>query len=340
MYIWILLATIMVALSFFNLSPRADKEHALNEIRAATVVNRFKAEHVAMQKTMQCEIVKNRNNGWDNYTGNTSDCEQVIEMPDPSVEPGMDMETQQNVYATNRQSACGPVEVKHDIDLGYLSFADNLPVGYEENSSIVQSYHYIYCLDRPVENSTKPRYIPCNKVNTVSTNYTRYMVSFARIPDRWIAHDNAAGEQPTPVPMFATFLAKSTSSGSIYGWTDCKNGKCVLRGMSNKAGSMYYKDENFERTTKNEEGEDVTTTHSYKKQFFEYTILPDNAIFWDNKKFKEVCIESKYPCLLVYEKMAVSDPGKHCAHLMGIGNEEENTEEENTEENTEAGSGS
>ena len=84
----------------------------------------------------------------------------------------------------------------------------------------------------------------------------------------------------------------------------------------------------------NENGENITTTHSYKKQFFEYALLPENAIFWDNKKFKCICMGigsgencGAHPCLLVYEKMAVSDPGKHCTHLMGL--DDVNNEEEN-----------
>lgn len=73
MYIWILLATIMVALSFYNVSPRADKDHVLNEVRAATVSNRFKIEHKAILKTMECEIMYQRNDGcWDtpSHSGN------------------------------------------------------------------------------------------------------------------------------------------------------------------------------------------------------------------------------------------------------------------------------
>ena len=45
MYIWILLATIMVAFSFYNISPRADKENYINEAKTSIIVNRFKMAH-------------------------------------------------------------------------------------------------------------------------------------------------------------------------------------------------------------------------------------------------------------------------------------------------------
>lgn len=59
MYIWILLASIMVALSFFNVTPRADKDNAVSEIRTSIIVQRFKAEHLALTKTLECEMIYN-----------------------------------------------------------------------------------------------------------------------------------------------------------------------------------------------------------------------------------------------------------------------------------------
>lgn len=63
MYIWILLATIMVALSFLNTSPREDKAGVFTEIKAATVVNRFRAEHLAFYRGTECEMIYNWNSG-------------------------------------------------------------------------------------------------------------------------------------------------------------------------------------------------------------------------------------------------------------------------------------
>lgn len=57
MYIWILLATIMIALSFMNLSPRADKEGVFTETRAASLVNRFRIEHSAFSRVAECKML-------------------------------------------------------------------------------------------------------------------------------------------------------------------------------------------------------------------------------------------------------------------------------------------
>ena len=62
MYIWILLATIMVALSFLNTSPREDKADVFREVRAASFVNRFRVEHIAFMQTIECPFIYNIHN--------------------------------------------------------------------------------------------------------------------------------------------------------------------------------------------------------------------------------------------------------------------------------------
>ena len=57
MYIWILLATIMIALSFFNLSPRPDKESVFTETKALTEITRFRLEHYAFARAAECKMI-------------------------------------------------------------------------------------------------------------------------------------------------------------------------------------------------------------------------------------------------------------------------------------------
>ena len=132
MYIWILLATIMIALSFFNLSPRADKDHALNEIKAATVVNRFQAEHRAMLESMKCEIVLKQNtNSWDTASSGSS------------------------------------VDITKDKVNGfdYVKYEDYLPVGYKDSSDL-KVKHAVFCLSEAA-NKTDTTYKKCNNSNYV-----------------------------------------------------------------------------------------------------------------------------------------------------------------------------
>lgn len=289
MYIWILLATFMVALSFFNLSPRPDKDHALNEIKAATIVNRFKAEHKAMVKTIECELIKQSdNNNWDG-----------------------------DEY--NRTSATGAVELPHNINLPYTKFACHLPIGYQENSNVVSSTHLLFCLKHPIEqdnnytaspingqtaeaDSVGPNgYVACNQT---ATNYSRYIVSFAPIEGKWLAKNGTK----VPVPMLISFLSKNTSSGTVFGWTECDNDGCMLHGVSAKGGRLAWNS--------------VRDADGNKQQFFQYLQLGKNAIFWNNAKFRKTCIEDNPTCLFSYELAAVSESADHCDDMIARNSQE------------------
>ncbi len=261
MYIWILLATLMVALSFFNLSPRQDKDHAVSEVKAATVVNRFKAEHLAMAKYMECEIVKQTDNSdWDGIEG-------------------------------ARTSANLPVEISYGGSaastsprLSYTKVSCYLPQGYEYSDTDIR--HFIYCLDDDVEKTGTRQHVACNLTSK------RYLVSYMKIPDKWLSHEEIEGKSRTPNPMFMGFVAKPTSGGSTYGWTDCVDDKCILRGYSSRSGK-YNRDEN-------------------KTQIYEYTLLSGKSILWSEAKSD--C--RAHPCLFAYMHLPVSDVANHCVRLM------------------------
>ena len=109
MYIWILLATIMVALSFFNTSPREDKASVFTEIKASTFINRFRAEHTGYFRTLECDII----------------------------------------YNSNRyENSIIPIQKSDVENLGYTSLASNLPIGYNEEDNGQVIYHGIYCFDK------------------------------------------------------------------------------------------------------------------------------------------------------------------------------------------------
>lgn len=190
MYIWILLATIMVAFSFYNISPRADKENYINEAKTSIIVNRFKMEHSALVGTMRCEIVRQNDNGnW------RSGCqkEESLGCPIPTT-----------------------------IDLGYTKFTDNLPIGYEINTSALDVTHYVFGLDKEVDK-------PDHAIVIGSTAGHYYAVSFAQIPNRWVRKDEIA-----PLPSLNNFLSKNQDFGTIYGWADCDGDDCQLRGVATK----------------------------------------------------------------------------------------------------------
>lgn len=108
MYIWILLASIMVALSFFNLHPRADQENAFSEIKVATLTRRFRLEHLAFTHAFECEAIYNRSN----YN---------------------------KVYKVTTDFDVGYTSFKRNLPIGY-----SLP---DDPDAAGQPVHYIICLN-------------------------------------------------------------------------------------------------------------------------------------------------------------------------------------------------
>ncbi len=293
MYIWILLATIMVALSFFNVAPRADKEHALNEIKAATVVNRFKAEHVAMLRNIECEIILRRN---DQYWDGADD--------------------------TNPTSASGPVRVTNSTSFiaeglkAYTKFEDHLPVGYMQgnnrkdgtgqNYSISQKEHYVYCLDKPAESTISDasagqysgNFISCRTTATGSNiGYNRYLVSVMPIKDRWVTKDGSK----KPLPILTNILAKNPSRTAKLGWSECDESGCVLHGMGAHAVRLEYTDHD---------------EFGNLKQELHHVILSSQSKIWDNPIFKTSGMCYDNTCLFAYEQIPVADTACHCENLI------------------------
>jgi len=183
MYIWILLATIMIALSFLNLSPRADKEGAFAEVKAESLVSRFRTEHGAFTRVIECKIVHD------------------IDIPSMSV----------------------PVISKFNPTDGvdkYIWENRSLPIGYDYEHSDLDVYHYSYCLKGDVFKGTSPQIADscATDIYNFANRAFRYSVSFAPLPDRW--RSKIEGEVET-VPVLNQALAKQHVKGSILGLLNC-----------------------------------------------------------------------------------------------------------------------
>ena len=276
MYIWILLATIMVALSFFNLSPRRDKDNAYNEIKTATIINRFRLENNAVVRLLQCETLMNMHTkGWD-----SGDAPYKIELTTTDDE--------------------GNTVSNDAFDFEYTSPAENLPVGYQADPNF-QIYHYVYCLDIPAENrnpdtGAAPAIMrPCQYGSAV---HPTYVVSFAVIPMRFLAKNAAAGELPEPLPMFVKYLADETKGQGIAGWLDCNAaGTCELKGNASYQVTNLINDETNEAVG-NKRG-----------------VLPPNSVLFNNPDFAATCLTTQ-PCMFLYRKMPTTDERAYCRHRM------------------------
>lgn len=410
MYIWILLATIMVALSFYNVSPRADKDHALNEVRAATVSNRFKIEHKAMLKTMECEIMYQRNSGcWDAaeesqncgmcgnevtrasasgpvnvscfnpmfYANNVDKCAKsctvtvgtdtmktfwgpvtagsagngtpIIEVvTDPEIESGTESITTPGTVNTSHNLEDNVVE-------NYNHFMKHVPHGYDtqRGRTVFPTgvNHFVYCLDEVAERATAQNFIRCDMKRDADydgshttekrlSSRTRYLVTFAQIPDRWLSKKDRS-----PLPILVNMLAKDSNSDTVFGWTICDGNssepKCKLYGMNARHGNVRQRADSrrakgdrrgvtvgiktYERVQKrDEDGNAVLDEYGnpiFENQrqtqsdyVIEYEKLPDNSVFWQTGEFKENC--SSTPCMFAYERIPATDTAYHCYNLM------------------------
>ncbi|MBR1825714.1 MAG: hypothetical protein IJ770_03915 [Alphaproteobacteria bacterium] len=409
MYIWILLATIMVAMTFFNVSPRVDKEHALNEIRAATVTNRFKAEHEAMLKTMECEIMYNRNNGcWDTENrgmGCTSSTPRqsangpvnvgcfnpgYVRMHSGSSDPrfsctGMTNTVSKTFNGTSYSMQSFADDIEKETKKDYTSFWAQMPVGYEINPTFFPKgiYHYILCLDEVAGKATASNFIRCDmKRNTSGDNgstgtgetgdtgdagdtgtsgttqkhlsaRTRYLVTFARVPEKWLSKTTDDNNFRAPLPVLVNMLSKDIKTDTTYGWTSCNGNKaslqCQLAGANARNGNvvrredsrrnqndkkgvsidMYAIDKKYEKNDDgsyklDEKGKRIVSEKKYKADYvYEFEQLPRNSVFWQIPGFQEVCADSA--CLFAYEQFPNTDTAYHCYNMMTTGEKKKNT---------------
>jgi len=262
----------MVALSFLNLSQRPDKDNTISDIKAASVVNKFRAEHTAMVKTMECEIILHQNtNSW--YSASVP-------------------------YSPTGLTFTG----EGSVDLGYTTYTDNLPIGYDSGGLTVK--HYMYCFKEQAETSTSNELVSC-----LDTDYDYvYAVSYVQIPDAWLSK----GDDATPLPTLINLLSKSVESTSgtiygvgtttVYGWTECngddENLMCKLLGSSARVGL-------------------VNNSKSKTGQYLTYDILDEDSIMWkNNADFATECAAANTPCLFAYDHIRRVDNGNRCQKLV------------------------
>lgn len=182
MYIWILLATIMIALSFFNLSPRADKEGVFAEVKAESLVSRFRTEHSAFSRVAECKLVHD------------------IKIPGMGV------------------SKVSKFDPSDGVDK-YIWENRSLPIGYDYEHSDLNVYHYTFCLERDLFKGGSPVLDECTDERANPNNRAyRYSVSFAPLPARW--RSKIAGEVET-VPILNSALSKQHVKGSVLGLLNC-----------------------------------------------------------------------------------------------------------------------
>lgn len=199
MYIWILLATIMVALSFFNLSPRSDKEGNFNEVKAATLVNRFRIEHTTFSRVAECQLVSsNSDNEYMKFDLENEDTKNSFDdnLPIGFTTTGVGLTTYHYIFCLD-----------DDITKGGSPKLKSCAI---------------------------PASLPDGK--TIQTAVYRYGVSFGEIPSRWIG--KGANDTHVIIPVLGNTISKQFVRGSILGVLSCyalkhsggEDDKCSFQG--------------------------------------------------------------------------------------------------------------
>lgn len=298
MYIWILLATIMVALSFFNTSPREDKASVFTEIKASTFINRFRAEHTGYFRTLECDIL----------------------------------------YNSNRyENSIIPIQKSDVENLGYTSLASNLPIGYNEEDNGQVIYHGIYCFDKDLReegatltncNTAAQRYLfSFSGISERWTSKAKYSIT---LPDTVTAsYSGKVVEISAPVPAFSNYLAKELHGIKNTGWMYCADNKCYLVGRSS-IQTLYDKN-----AAKNEYEQKEDGTYGIKKggstnsvkdtDRHKYITLHLPAADSLGSDFMDTCSTNGMPCMFSAEKFKTTDTSGHCRGLMNSANNNNNT---------------
>lgn len=194
MYIWILLATIMVALSFFNTSPREDKASVFTEIKASTIANRFRAEHIAFFRGTECEMLYNDG-------------------------------------AYNATSL--PKEFTMDFSNEYTSIASNLPVGYEKQTLATHAV-FCFDKDigdsALMSNCSASSYKYAISFAQIPARW----LSKEKMKIKYVQDDGTEVDEEIimPLPNFINYLAKELSDVQNTGWMWCGHSGCHLVGRS------------------------------------------------------------------------------------------------------------
>lgn len=298
MYIWILLATIMVALSFFNTSPREDKASVFTEIKASTFINRFRAEHTGFFRTLECDILYNPN---------------------------------------RYENSIIPVQ-KSDIEnLGYTSLASNLPIGYNEEDNGQVIYHGIYCFDKDLReegaaltncSTAAQRYLfSFSGISERWTSKTKYSIT---LPDTVTAsYSGKVTDIFAPVPAFSNYLAKELHGIKNTGWMYCADNKCYLVGRSsiqtlyneNAAKNKYEKKADGTYGIKNG-GSANSVKDTNRNKYITLHLPAADSLGSD---FIDTCSTNGMPCMFSAEKFKTTDIGGHCRGLMENANSNPST---------------
>ena len=193
MYLWIIVATFMLALFYYNLSVRPDVDRSYMETKAQTVIAKFKIQHNAFIRYLDSQKVP--------ASGAPSDPQFVSYIPGFGYNNG-------SLFNCDEQEA---ETVQERIE-------NYFPMGYTPDEG---TYSKVFCFEpTPLSDLGYTDYeLNCNNPSVMaddtccSVPYVKvYAVSWTQIPSRWL---NRSGK---PVTDMMSVMSKSDGYGRNFGY--------------------------------------------------------------------------------------------------------------------------
>ncbi len=228
MYLWVVLATFIVALSSFNLSVRSDMDRIFAETRAGVVLAKFRALHNGVKDYFNSQAPSKTGQDYVTY------------YPGDGVNVTTQGETGEGTLTID--------DIRDYLPVGYARAGDQL----EDVANITgggEIVSKVFCFE---EGDTTKQCVSGGDGSCCSNDCLEdgvcsgiYVVSFTQMPSRWINKETL-----NPNADMRMAVAKIRGYGSTFGYTETVDGKLVLSGgrmvQHYDAGGVPVGDEEFE----------------------------------------------------------------------------------------------
>ena len=227
MYLWIVLGTFMVALLSFSLPIRSDIDRQNNEMKAQTVVTKFRAQHNAFRQYIESHALKKNDDGvYESpetvpyysglgYKGSGNKSGQML----PSYF------VKKNIAEDGFRSGLG-VSKPFNASTELTTMRQYLPFGFKEDSNI---YSKVYCFategndkfnySEICEEHDDFRFSDLEKEYCCSrSDVDVYVISWQEMPARWKQPDPLFPDIPQPIADMMAVIAKSDGYGFSFGY--------------------------------------------------------------------------------------------------------------------------
>lgn len=323
MYLWIVLGTFMVALLSYTLPIRQDVDRQNNEMKAQTVVTKFRAQHNAFKQYIESRKLKKDGEGGYEYPGT------VVYYSGIGYKNGHMLPSRfvhNNISESGYRS--GPTVAKpFDEAVELEAMKSYLPFGFKEDSNI---FSKVYCFANATEAKFNYSEIcenydefifsdPKKDYCCSRTDVDVYVISWQEMPARWKQMDPMF-KIWQPVSDMMAVIAKSDGYGFSFGYVtyvkgvgDAKTSKSA-EVKTDKLGNKMFMDSDVHimsggmyRTMRAQLDEEGKSTGVYKEDL---GYRPIFNVLLEDQDFTRICAGKENgtnvihnPCLIAINKV-------------------------------------